>query len=46
MSTSEAEFILLEYIVPDAVWVRAALTDFVLDQYQPTLLNQDNFGTI
>ena len=46
MSTSEAEFLALSECVRDTNWVRQVLNDVGVDVSKPTIVYQDNLGTI
>ena len=45
-STAEAEFISLAHCVREIHWVRATLVELNVFQSQPTVVHQDNLGTI
>ena len=45
-STAEAEFISLAHCVREIHWVRATLVELKVFQSQPTVVHQDNLGTI
>ena len=46
LSTAEAEYISLSGATQEAVWLRQLLSDFKLHQEAPTVIKEDNQGTI
>ena len=46
LSTAEAEYMSLSGATQEAVWLRRLLSDFKFSQEEPTVIKEDNQGTI